>query len=193
MNKIDIKNALRQNSKAIRNEFGVDYLETASNSVCDKLSNIIEFQNADTILMYYPIKNELSPLPIFTLAQKMGKIVAFPVCSTENNTLTFKQINNLNELCKTHFGLFEPNESAEEVILTKNTLCIVPALLFSRDGYRLGYGKGYYDRFLNNFNGISVGISFSSLVCDSLPKEKHDKKLNVLITENEVIYFDKET
>ena len=192
MNKIETKNALRQNAKAIRNGFGKDYIKKASQLVCEKLSSTTEFQNADVILMYYPIKNELSPLSLFKLAKEMGKTLAFPLCNTENNTLSFKTISNLDELNPSHFGLLEPDINAQDVILTKNTLCIVPALIFSMDGYRLGYGKGYYDRFLNNFIGISVGISLSSLVCDILPHEKHDKKLNILITENEVMYFDKE-
>lgn len=192
MNEQNNKNHLRQSSRDLRNSFGEEFIQNASASVCEKIVELVEFKNSDTVLMYFPIKNEISPIPLFDIAIKSGKIVAFPVCNTDNNTLIFKQNSNLNELNKSHLGLFEPNENSKDVVITKNTLCIVPALLFSRDGYRLGYGKGYYDRFLDNFNGISVGISFSSLVCDSLPKEDHDKKLNILITENEVIYFDKE-
>ena len=94
MNKIETKNTLRQNAKAIRNGFGKDYIKKASQLVCEKLSSTTEFQNADVILMYYPIKNELSPLSLFKLAKEMGKTLAFPLCNTENNTLSFKTISN---------------------------------------------------------------------------------------------------
>lgn len=192
MNEQNNKNLLRQSSRDLRNSFGEEFIEKNSFLVGEKLSKLDVFVNADTVLMYYPIKNELSPLPLFDLAQKMGKAVAFPLCNTENNTLIFKEVSDLSELNKSSFGLLEPNKSCKDASISQNTLCITPALLFSREGYRLGYGKGFYDKFLAEFIGISVGISFSSLVCDSLPKEDHDKKLDILITENEVIYFDKE-
>ena len=80
-------------------------------------------------------------------------------------------------------------EVTGDIVITENTLCVVPALLFSRDGYRLGYGKGYYDRFLRSFNGTSVGLSYDELLCEYLPIDSHDISLNIIITESEVHYI----
>ena len=147
------------------------------------------FQNADVILLYFPIKNELSPLPIIDTAIKMGKKIAFPICNTQSNTLTFRVINSIDELIPSHFGILEPLLSNESPILTERTLAIVPAIAYSKEGHRLGYGKGYYDRFLRDFEVTSIGFSYSALVLDSLPLEAHDIPLKMIITESEVLYF----
>lgn len=180
------KNELRQKYRALRDSFGEEFIEKASRSACESLIKCKEFMDAETILLYYPIKNEISPLPLFEMCLKMGTTVAFPTCQKENSTLVFKKVTTLGELLRSNFGLFEPNENCEIISLTKNTLCIVPALVFSRSGHRLGYGKGYYDRFLADFNGVSVGLSYSTFVLDEIPHDKHDIPLDMIITESEV-------
>ena len=185
-----LKNELRQKYRALRDSFGEEFITNASISACKNLASTQEFINADTVLLYYPTKNEISPLPIFEICLKLGKTVAFPVCNKENSTLVFKEIFSLNDLSRSTFGIFEPGESCKEIEFSHNTICLVPALLFSSDGHRLGYGKGFYDRFLDNFKGISVGFSYSALVCDKLPKESHDISLNMIITESEVYRLD---
>lgn len=183
------KNELRQKYRAIRDSFGEEFIEKTSKSACENLAKCEDFIHADTILLYYPIQNEISPLPIFELCLKNGKSIAFPVCQEKSATLIFKKITTLNDLSPSTFGLFEPNENCETIIPNKNSLCVVPAIVFSRDGHRLGYGKGYYDRFLENFEGKSTGFSYSMLLIDSIPHCKHDIPLNMIITESEVLYF----
>ncbi len=188
MNRMN-KNELRQKYRALRDSFGEEFIEKVSQNTCKNLATSKEFINADTILLYYPIRNEISPLPLFEICLKMGKTVAFPVCQTENSTLIFKKVNSLDALARSIFGLSEPNDDCEAITPTEKTLCITPAIAFSRDGYRLGYGKGYYDRFLQNFNGISVGFSYSELVFDQIPHDKHDISLDMIITESEVLHI----
>ena len=183
------KNELRQKCRALRDSFGEEFIENASNDACELLSKSEEFKRADIILLYSPVKNEISPLPLIKMAQTMGKKIAFPVCNTKNGTLSFRVINSMNELTPSHFGIYEPLLSNEVPILTERTVAIIPAIAFSKDGHRLGYGKGYYDRFLHDFKGISVGFSYSALVLDSIPHEAHDIPLKIIITESEVLYF----
>ena len=183
------KNELRQKYRALRDSFGEEFIENASKSACENLSKSEVFKSADTVLLYYPIKNEISPIPLFELCLKTGKTVAFPVCQVENSTLIFKKVNTLNSLSNSIFGLLEPQDDCKIVTPTENTLCLVPALVFSCDGYRLGYGKGFYDRFLADFRGTSIGFSYSSLVLDTIPHDKHDIKLDMIITESEVLKF----
>lgn len=182
-----VKNELRQKYRALRDSFGEEFIMEASRSACDNLLKNDAFINADTVLLYHPIKNEISPLHVFENCLIMGKTVAFPVCQTGNSTLIFKKITNLNDLSLSSFGLLEPNQKCEEIKLTANTVCLVPALLFSREGHRLGYGKGFYDRFLTSFEGISIGFSYSALVCDKIPYSTHDVPLDMIITESEVL------
>lgn len=190
--KTQYKNSLRQSSRAIRDGFGEEFIERASASACNMLVSLDEFKKADTLLFYYPIKKEISPLALIDIAQKCGKQIAFPVCNTKSGTLTFYTVNGTDELFPSSFGILEPIASENKAIITGNTLCIVPGILFSREGHRLGYGKGFYDKFLQDFEGISVGFSYSKLLCDKIPTESSDIPLNIIITEGEVLRFVKE-
>ncbi|MBP3370790.1 MAG: hypothetical protein J6L85_08565 [Clostridia bacterium] len=71
--------------------------------------------------------------------------------------------------------------------MSSNTICIVPALAIDRDGYRLGYGKGYYDRFLCDFEGVSIVPIHSSLVCERLPRNNTDIQVKIIVTETGAI------
>lgn len=188
MNTSDKKH-LRQKYRALRDSFGEEFIENASDSVCEKLAKCQEFKDAKTVLLYYPTKNEISTLPIFELCLKMGKTVAFPVCRNDNSSLLFRKINRIDSLLPSSFGLLEPSEDNEQIHPDKSAICIVPALAFSRNGHRLGYGRGFYDRFLTDFEGVTIGICYSSLVVDALPSNRHDVPVDILITESEVHYI----
>ena len=189
MNGKNNKSELRKIARAKRDGFSNEFVLQASMRACKILAQTREFANADTLLFYYPIKNELSPLPLIQEAKKMGKQIAFPVCNTSSNTLEFKCVNETDELLPSIFGLLEPKDNNKTATITKNTLCIVPALLFSKNGQRLGYGKGYYDRFLQDFKGISIGFSYDKLLVDEIPSCEHDIPLDMIITESEVLYI----
>ena len=186
MNKMT-KNELRQKYRALRDSFGEEFINDASNLASSNLQKTEEFKNSDIVLLYHPTKNEISPLPLLKICLKMGKTVAFPVCQKESTTLIFKKVTSLDMLSPSNFGIFEPNEECEIIIPAEKTICITPALLFSKDGHRLGYGKGYYDRFLKDFNGISLGFTYSECVLDFIPNETHDIPLDMIITESEVL------
>ena len=181
------KNELRQKCHVLRDSFGEEFIETASRSACTNIEKSQAFIDADIILLYYPIKNEISPLPLLEVCLKTGKTVGFPVCQTKNSTLIFKKVTSINDFKCTPLGLFEPTDNCEVISCSENTVCIVPALAFSLTGHRLGYGKGFYDRFLSNFKGKSIGLSYSALVFDRISHEKHDVPIDMIITESEVL------
>ena len=72
-----------------------------------------------------------------------------------------------------------------------SSVCIVPALVYDKQGFRLGYGKGYYDRFLSGFHGVTAGLIYSDFVVKSLPRGRFDKASDIAITEKGVITFAK--
>lgn len=181
------KKFLRQNLRTLRDGFGEEFIKIASAKVCENIVSCREFVEADLILLYFPVKNELSVLPLFDEAKKTNKKVAFPVCEKTTKTLIFKEIDSLDELKSADFGLLEPCDTCKEAHLTQSSLCIVPALAFSLDGYRIGYGGGYYDRFLEDFIGVSMGVSYNSLTLESIPHEPHDKKVDILVNEGGVL------
>ena len=180
------KSSARKHFLANRLALTNEALEKSSNILCEKILDLAEFSRADVVLLYYPTKNEPSLLSVAKAALKENKRVAFPISITKTCTLEFREISSLEELASGAYGIPEPPFDANIPNLTEKSLCIVPALAFDKNGFRIGYGKGYYDRFLSHFNGISVGAVFDSHICDSLPTESTDLPVNIIITETGV-------
>jgi 5-formyltetrahydrofolate cyclo-ligase len=155
--------------------------------LCNGIATSDDYKNADILLLYFPTRSEPDLTPLAEIAWHDGKQVAFPISRTDSLTLDFRVVSSLDELCEGAYGIREPDGDAEETIVTERTLCVVPALAIDRDGYRLGYGKGYYDRFLSTFKGRSLVAIHSSLVCERLPRLDTDIPIKTLITETGAI------
>jgi 5-formyltetrahydrofolate cyclo-ligase len=166
-----------------------------------KISNIflnsISYRFCDILLIYASTKDEVSTSYIIERSLINKKIVACPVSNTDDNTLTFKTINSIGELNAGSYNILEPPEtnadfrdlvsaSMAEKKRPPLAVCIVPCLSYDSSGYRMGYGKGYYDRFLPSFEGTKIGLCYSEFKADNLPKGKYDVKLDVIITEKGV-------
>lgn len=109
-----------------------------------------------------------------------GKPVSAPVSG--DTKLTFYQVRGFDELKPGRFGISEPVNRGSPAAADSNSLCVVPALCCDRQGFRLGYGRGYYDRFLEGFPGKSVIICYSDFVMD-FPREPHDRRADLVITD----------
>jgi 5-formyltetrahydrofolate cyclo-ligase len=95
------------------------------------------------------------------------------------------QIHGRNELQPGRFGLLQPDPAkAVPIESGDNAVCLVPGIAFTQTGARIGYGGGYYDRFLAHFSGISIGLAFELQLAPSLPQDSNDKNVNFLVTEN---------
>ncbi len=171
-----------------RSELSSEYRNKADALLFEKTVNSAGFKSSKIILAYYPIKNEPDILPIVRHALACGKRVAFPVCHTDTYDLTFKFIEELSWLDAGAYSIPEPKDDCEIYYKEEKAFCIVPALVFDRNGYRIGYGKGFYDRFLSDFCGISAGLCYDDFLCDVLPKESTDKNVDMIITDKEVLY-----
>lgn len=150
------------------------------------------YKNADTLLLYYSVGSEASTNDIFTSALNDGKRVAFPLCTDTDGLMRFYYIIDESQLVSGMYGIKEPIKGCEEYHFSHSGVCIVPGLSFDREGYRIGYGKGYYDRFLSQFTGTSIGLCFEALLSESLPKDAYDKKVNYLITDKKIYNFNQE-
>ncbi len=179
------KKKLREELLILRNEIPEDERKAAENTVVMKLLSLASFRFAETVLLYYPIKGEMDILAVANEAIKEGKKVAFPHCDTGSSTMTYHIVSSLDELKEGSYGIPEP--PSELPVYTpskdKNDLIIIPAVCFDRHGYRVGYGKGYYDRYLNDFGGTAVGVTFHRLLRSSVPRGRFDKQVSLIITE----------
>ncbi len=156
--------------------------------LCKSIARLHEFMEADTLLLYSPVRGEPDITPLAFLAWTLKKAVAFPISNTATLTLTFKEVSSLSELRVGAYGILEPDIKAKNAKMTKKTLCIVPALSFDMHGFRLGYGKGFYDRFLADFSGVSVGAIYDSLISRELPTNGTDIPAHIVISETGVLY-----
>ena len=182
-----LKRSERSRFMALRNELDKDFRIQADPKLIRAFLSLLEYKNASTLLMYYPVKGEVNILEIANIALSTGKKVAFPVCRKETFDMDFLSVDSLFDLKKGSYGIPAPDESCDIVTDFSSAICIVPALAFDRRGFRIGYGKGYYDRFLEKHPVYSAGLVYSPLLTDTLPTEATDKKVDVIITEKEVL------
>lgn len=154
-------------------------------SIFKALVSLKQYREASTILTYVSTEIEVDTLKLIDNALKEGKKVAVPKCDYDSSTIKFYQIYSREELYPAKFALLEPIANDERLVASMNeSICIVPGLAFDRRGYRLGYGKGFYDRFLSEYDGKSIGICYSDYLCDRLAIDKYDIPVNLLVTDN---------
>jgi 5-formyltetrahydrofolate cyclo-ligase len=144
------------------------------------------FLSAKRLALYSPIRNEVATEQIFMAALRAGKRVFYPRVSGED--LVFAAVSHLDQFVTGAFGVAEP--ISDHCVGTADLdLIVVPGVAFSAPGFRLGYGRGYYDRKLESKSSetASLGLAFDLQLCDLLPIEEHDQRLDFIVTETKFI------
>ena len=173
------KKALRRELMLKRRNLDKNYKEFLDEKIYTNLKDIPAVKNAEIILTYAssPIEADTRRLIAFALSE--GKTVAVPKCEGKN--MRFLAIKSLSELVTGSHGVDEP-AGGEEITDFSRSVCITPALRFDENGYRLGYGGGFYDRFLKSYIGVPIGICYEEF-CGSVPIGEFDISLETVITE----------
>jgi len=141
-------------------------------------------KTAKAVLLYYPHKNEVDTKPIIGKLLQEGKItVCLPKVVGQN--IVPVKVNSLSQLKEGYAGIKEPE--GQPCPVEEIDLVVVPAVAFDRKGQRLGYGKGFYDRFLKETDALKVGLAYDFQVVDSLPAEEHDEPVDLIITPTGII------
>lgn len=145
-------------------------------SIFKQLVPLVE--EADAVLMYVSTEIEVDTRRLIRYCFDKAIRVGVPVSG--DSELEFYEIRSFSELEDGRYGILEPVYRAEPIVVSDKTLCIVPALCADGNGLRLGYGKGYYDRFLSSFPGRSVVVCYSMHKM-AVPAEPHDRKADLTI------------
>ena len=182
------KKSARKIYRRMRSELSSNDRRYLDLALLTHITNNTAFISADTVLCYYSVKGEPDVLPIAKYALNLGKKVAFPISHIEDRMLTFHIVTSLSELTEGAYGIPEPNVKAPAPTVSKNTVCIVPALAFDKNGKRLGYGGGYYDRFLSTFDGVAIGLAYNCFIAQELPTDEYDATMDIIITEKGEIF-----
>ena len=183
MTKPDLKRSLRSE----RVQMSERVVREKSLRIYHRLIDMPAYQLARCIACYVSIKNEVDTKTVIQKAIDSGKQVGVPV-TREDGDMDFQAIAGLSDLRPVHYGLREPVPDSKKVLLPHTIdLILVPGIAFDRSGHRIGSGGGYYDRFLARTEVIRIGLSYGFQIIDRVPAEPHDEKMDLIITENEVI------
>lgn len=172
----EVKRALRKELISRRKGMDEERRRCADESIFRQLKPLID--NADSVLTYVSTDIEVDTRRVLEYCFSTGKNVAVPVSG--DTELAFYPIQSFSELSDGRFGILEPIKREAEFVGSESSLCIVPALCADGSGLRLGYGRGYYDRYLSSFRGKSVIICYSGFRME-VPSEPHDKRADMTI------------
>ena len=178
------KRELRAYYKKLRAECPQDIKQDLDKELTQKFLLLDEYKNCDTLFAFVSMPIECDTSKIIDNALLDNKRVALPKCKNKSGIMDFYFINSKDDLKKGMYSIFEPDSDKCKLVTDfSHGRCLVPGLCFDFQGYRLGFGKGYYDKFLNDFGGTSVGICYSRYVEKSLPHGIFDKYTDILVTE----------
>ncbi len=168
------KKELRKKAKEIRKNIDI---KSVSKVIVEKISNIEDFKIAKNIMIFYPLENEIDLLGL--VEKNPDKNFYLP--RTNGETMEACSFNIGDKLLKGAFNVCVPttNKINPQIL----DLIFTPALMVDKNNYRLGYGKGFYDRFLKETNAKTIVPISKKLIVEKLPIEEHDKKVDFIITD----------
>ncbi|EUJ30850.1 5-formyltetrahydrofolate cyclo-ligase [Listeria cornellensis] len=178
------KAMLREQILAQLNKMDKATYEQRSQAIAEQLFQEAIWQNATTIGITIARFPEIATQAIIKRAWQDGKIVSIPETHNKTKTMQFRVYEDGDELCKKALGLYEPLESAPVLPKTKIDLLIVPGVLFRTDGYRIGFGGGFYDRYLEDYQGGTLSLCYPEQITTAFKPEPHDLPVQKLVIEN---------
>jgi 5-formyltetrahydrofolate cyclo-ligase len=181
----DQKRQLRQQCKAIRKGLNDEARQKTCQAVCAHLAEWDIFHIVETILTYMPIHTEIDLCSLLTDFPEKRWLLP-RITPGEDGRMTFHPYDPDN-LTLHPFGMAEPSLDLPQVSPNEIQLVLVPGLAFDHSGWRLGYGGGYFDRFLKDFGGLSVGVVYRDLLLETVPHGEYDIPMKWLVTEDGLI------
>ena len=177
------KSALRKHLLERRDATSSELRDIVSEKIHENLKKISSYTNSQNIACYFPIGSEIDTHNIMLGVLEQDKKMLLPKI-TENN-MEFYIVPDLEKLEKGRFDIMEPKDSCKKA---GNIDCIlIPTIGISKSGDRLGYGRGYYDKFLSSTNAMKISLTYSKQIIKSIPIDTHDIKIDLIITEDEII------
>ena len=180
--KKELRRSLSEKRKSIPENVKLVYNE----KIFQNLLTLKPFIESETVLCYYSVKDEVSTLKLIDyVLEKTDKRLALPKVH-DNGKMEFYCVDNTSQLDVGYKGISEPTGN-EEMFSGEDAVCITPGLGFDRNGNRIGYGGGYYDRYLEKKKIIKVGLAFTEQMSDRLEISSFDIRMDFVITDKEII------
>lgn len=184
-----IKHSFRTLSKRLLRHIPISEKESSMKSIENNIQLSDWWQNADTVALTMPRKIELNVERLIKLAWKEHKTVVLPKCfPDEDHRMEFFIYTNKHELENVYLDLYEPKNDPNKLVSKEDIdLIIVPGLLFDKRGFRIGFGGGYYDRYLQDYSNKTASVAMEAQLIPYIPYEEHDIPVNYIVTENGII------
>ena len=177
------KTALRKHLLEKRDAISAELRDILSKNIHQNLKHISSYINSQNIACYFPIGSEVDTYAIMLDILRQNKCLLLP--RIVNDNLMFYNVPSLEKLEKGNFGIMEPKDSCKKA--DKIDCVLIPTIGVSKLGIRLGYGKGYYDKFLSSTDAVKISLTYSKQIVKIIPSDSHDIKMNWIITEDEYI------
>jgi len=189
---METKNSIRKEMLAKRGAIPVKERMLYSRQIKEKLLSMDMIHRAGNVLCFAGYGSEVSTIELIEELLSLGKKVFLPrVCGEE---MDFYRIGSLDDLEEGYKGIPEPKKSCTDVFGKEdyedvnNTVMLMPGAVFSPDGSRIGYGKGYYDRYLDKYDIMNrIALCFSIQIREHIPSDTHDKKASIIVCEKEIM------
>ena len=180
------KKQIRRKLLKQRRELSKDSVSYNSLKVIEQLLALKVVQESKRFHLYYPINNEIDTTQLIEYLWSNNKEVILPRTDFENKSLKNSIITSYDQLEETTFNMLEPKEDMK-AYTGDIEIVIVPGVAFDRSSNRMGYGGGFYDRFLESTSAIKIALSHHFQLLDTIPAETHDIKMDYIITEKDII------
>ena len=182
------KKQLREEMMAREAALPTDYLATSNDGIRERLEALAEYKAAQTVLFFYSIWTEPNTHTMIETALADGKTVCLPQ-SLANGIMIARKIASLDELVPARYGIPAPTEAMPSLEHTEIDFIVVPSVAFDTDGFRLGHGGGYYDRYMAKSTAFRCGIARERMLLPRVPRGRYDLAVDCLVTEARVLRF----
>lgn len=181
------KKALRKILREKRRNIPKDKKAKYDKIISEKIIQSDYFKMAEQVLVFASTDEEFDTRYIIERCRHEHKRVFYPRCLDKNGNMEFFKVDCVGDLEIGIMGILEPKSTCKPYKYKENDIVIVPALSVDKNHYRIGYGGGYYDRFLKNFNGVSICPCYEEMRTECLPADEYDIKVSVIATDKEVL------
>lgn len=192
------KSRIRDEMRRKRNALTRDNAESKSSAIAANLMKTVEYKDAKAVMFYAAKGSEVQTREMIEAALREGKTVLLPITNMEKKEIEAAVIENCgSDLKEGAFGIMEPKQDwahSTTVELGVNpkdeekiNAVIVPGVAFDIEGHRLGYGHGFYDKLLKRLRAVKIGLAYDFQIMDKLPRESHDEKMDIIVTEHRII------
>ncbi|KLV24647.1 5-formyltetrahydrofolate cyclo-ligase [Bacillus altitudinis] len=184
-----MKKELRLQTLAMLDQISAEEFNRHASLLHEHVLQLSEWKQAKTIALTMSRGKEIPTMPLIEKAWEEGKTVCIPTCFPKTKEMVFYEYTPETKMTSSYFGLMEP-DPLEATVVHKEAidLIIVPGVCFDQRGYRIGFGGGYYDRYLADYHGVTIALCLSLQQTRHIPAEAHDIPVSMIVSEKGTLY-----